>query len=308
MRSLPASTLGALYLASGVGCLLAAAFPISPLAPVRLVVVLGIARLAIGAGLLATSRRLPLAVVEALALLSAFFSVALVANAPTLTGVVVSSLGLPWLGLWAAVFLPPRRAVLYAAITTSALAGGVVASDAPRAVAAGVAIAAATWAATLAFSAVAIHLRARLDTDPLTGLLNREGLRRAAERELAAAARRGHAVTVAVLDLDDFKGINDTFGHAAGDRVLAAFGRAWADGFRVEGLFGRYGGDEFVLVMRGARRAEADEVLCRLQVACAVRWTAGVAEWRAGEPFDACLDRADADLYRRKRELRRRAA
>ena len=161
---------------------------------------------------------------------------------------------------------------------------------------------------TLAFTAVAVHIRAHLDTDPLTGLLNREGLRRAAERELALAARRGSPVVVAALDLDDFKGINDTFGHAAGDRVLAEFGRAWADGFRAEGVVGAARRRRVVLVMRGARPAEAHELLRRLRAACAVRWTAGVTEWRPGEVLDACLDRADADLYRRKRDLGRRAA
>jgi diguanylate cyclase (GGDEF)-like protein len=280
----------------------------SPMAPVRLVLVVGLVRLAIGAGLLATWRRVPPAAIQGLALLVVVSSAVLIANSHTLGGVVVSALGMPWLGVWAAAFLPPRRAIQHAAVITAALAAGVAATDAPRAIAAGVAIGLTTWAATLTFVAIAAHVRAHLETDPLTGLLNRAGLRRAAAREGAAAARSGAPVAIAVLDLDGFKAINDTFGHAAGDRALAELGRAWAEGFRGEGLLGRQGGDEFVLVMCGARRAEMLTLLARLRAACAVRWTAGVSELCAGECLDACVDRADADLYRQKRNLARRAA
>ncbi len=210
--------------------------------------------------------------------------------------------------MWAAAFASPRRAIGTAGVATGALALGVAASDAPGRIAAGAAIAATIWAATVAFIVVAVHVRAHLDTDPLTGLLNRAGLRRAADRVRTRADRRGEAVAVAVLDLDDFKGVNDRYGHAAGDRALAELGRVWAREFDGEGLLGREGGDEFVLVVPGADRARALRLLVQLHASCSVRWTAGVTQWQRGEDLEACLERADHDLYRRKRDPGRRAA
>ena len=153
-----------------------------------------------------------------------------------------------------------------------------------------------------------MHVRAHLDTDPLTGLLNRAGLRRAAERARARAERCGEPLAVAVLDLDDFKGINDRYGHAAGDRALTELGRVWARAFDDAGLLGREGGDEFVLVAPGADREQALALLARLRDACGVRWTTGVTQWQPGEDLEACLERADHDLYHRKRDARRHAA
>jgi diguanylate cyclase (GGDEF)-like protein len=111
-----------------------------------------------------------------------------------------------------------------------------------------------------------------------------------------------------VLDLDDFKGLNDRYGHAAGDRALEQLGRVWAREFDGEGLLGREGGDEFVLVVPDADRAQVQRLLVQLHAASTVRWTAGLTQWQRGEDLEACLERADHDLYRRKRDPERRAA
>lgn len=308
LHALQARTLGAAYVAGGATCVVGALFPLSPAAPVRLGAVLGALCLLVGAALLAGARRLPPWVTELGLPLGVGVATLLVAHSHTLAGVVLSAFSLPWLGVWAAAFLAPRRAVLHAVGATSALAAGVAASDAPSALVAGAALALATWAATLAFAAVAVHVRAHLDTDPLTGLLNRAGLRRAAARERALAERQGRPVAVAILDLDDFKGLNDRYGHAAGDRALTALGRAWHDELRAGTLLGREGGDEFVLVAPGAGLPEAWALLERLREACNVRWTAGVTDWRRGEDLEACLERADHELYRNKRRGRQAEA
>ena len=308
IRSLQAWTLAAAYLGGGLTCLVGAAFPMSPRAPVALGVVLGLTCLSTGAALIAGRRRLPAAALHVAALVGAAIAGLFVANSHTLAGLVVSASSLPWLGVWAAAFASPRRALATAGVATTALALGVAASDAPGRIAAGAAIAATIWAATVAFVVVAVHVRAHLDTDPLTGLLNRAGLRRAAERVAAEADRRGEPVAVAVLDLDDFKGLNDRYGHAAGDRALTELGRVWARDFDAEGLLGREGGDEFVLVVPAADRARTLRLLVQLHDAASVRWTAGVTQWQRGEDLEACLERADHDLYRRKRDPGRRAA
>ncbi len=98
-------------------------------------------------------------------------------------------------------------------------------------------------------------------TDPLTGLFNRRSLENQANAMLAS----GTEVTVALVDLDHFKDLNDTHGHAAGDRALASFARLMAEAVRKSDLVSRYGGEEFVLVLVNQSLADAELIFGRLQ-------------------------------------------
>ena len=90
-------------------------------------------------------------------------------------------------------------------------------------------------------------IQERADRDGLTGLLVRRAFNDALHAQMAAARRKGSTVAVCLIDLDHFKSINDTYGHIAGDRVLASMGRLLSSSFRVEDLRGRWGGEEFVV-------------------------------------------------------------
>ena len=154
---------------------------------------------------------------------------------------------------------------------------------------------------TLVVARLSRAVRRDLSTDPLTGALNRAGLR-AATDELARRRRRSEQETVvAVIDLDAFKQINDHQGHASGDRLLAEAVRAWRGALREDDLLARIGGDEFVLVLPRTGLGEAEEVLDRLRIAEPILWSAGVAEWTPGEPLEAALAHADENLYAVKR-------
>lgn len=154
--------------------------------------------------------------------------------------------------------------------------------------------------------------------DPLTGLFNRRYLDETLPREIAVAARGGTPLALAVLDLDHFKRVNDTWGHAAGDRVLAALGQVLRAGTRAGDLACRYGGEEFVVVLVGAaladavRRAEswrqALEALPPEDAMVPVTASVGVAAWRPGESAADLFARADAALYRAKAAGRDRVA
>jgi len=153
--------------------------------------------------------------------------------------------------------------------------------------------------------------------DGLTGVLNRRAwLLRAAE-ELALSIRHGRSVAVLMIDLDHFKQINDTRGHDAGDGALRCVARVLLTSLRAGDIVGRYGGEEFCVLMSHADDAAARSYDRRLreslsrtvarELGFAVSYSAGIAR-RIGpdDSLDAMLKRADATLYRAKGEGRAR--
>ncbi|WP_368496990.1 diguanylate cyclase [Herbiconiux sp. A18JL235] len=145
------------------------------------------------------------------------------------------------------------------------------------------------------------YLRSRLDreitTDPLTGLLNRSGLDARIDLELTRAARTGQSVAVVIVDLDDFKRVNDERGHAEGDRRLVEFASALRAITRPYDLVARIGGDEFLLVLPATTEAEAGEVVERLHASIPRGWSFGLAVARPDDSAHTIRDRADQRLY-----------
>ena len=146
--------------------------------------------------------------------------------------------------------------------------------------------------------------------DGLTGVVNRRHWMATAEAHLRLAERHGHALTVAMLDIDHFKRINDTHGHAVGDAALVHFARALQGAVRQPDLVGRYGGEEFCLLLPQSDTGAAQAIDRRLRDAVArdvgpalgfpVTFTTGVAPWRPGASLAGLLAGAAAALYRGK--------
>jgi diguanylate cyclase (GGDEF)-like protein len=149
--------------------------------------------------------------------------------------------------------------------------------------------------------------------DELTRTLNRRALIARLEEQRSRAERFHEAFCVALLDLDHFKAVNDTHGHAAGDTVLRAFAALAQAGLRDSDVFGRYGGEEFMLILGATPMAAVTPPLERIRVELAQRdWVAvaeglrvtvsiGVAAFRRGETLEQMLSRADDALYEAKR-------
>jgi len=146
--------------------------------------------------------------------------------------------------------------------------------------------------------------------DSLTGCLNHGGLLAALRHEIQRSQRHGHRLSLCFIDLDGFKRINDERGHLEGNRVLAAVGAALGASARAYDAVGRFGGDEFVVVLPETGGREAEAVAKRIQAvartACAnaspvaVDVSVGVAEWdRTGSEMTV-LAAADAALARAK--------
>lgn len=164
--------------------------------------------------------------------------------------------------------------------------------------------------ATLGHAQQTTELRVRATRDPLTGLLNRAEFSRAAQREIDRG-RAGSRVAVLVADLDRFKDVNDTSGHAAGDRALSAFAEACESVVGARGLAGRLGGDEFVLLTPAEHAEEVAAAIGREYAGSRGLPTVsfGIAVGDApGEEIDGLIARADEALYRAKAGGRARIA
>jgi len=149
-------------------------------------------------------------------------------------------------------------------------------------------------------------------TDTLTGLYNRRYAEDLLKR-LVSEAARGRPFSVLALDLDGLKRLNDTLGHAAGDRVLKQIGELLRLQLRGADVPIRVGGDEFLALLPGTREDQAKAVGERLRIAVRDHdWSAvgvpvsisvGAAEWRSGQSGDDVAKAADARLYEAKRAL-----
>ncbi len=144
-------------------------------------------------------------------------------------------------------------------------------------------------------------------TDSLTGLPNR----RSVEDELAARLAAGETISIAIADLDNFKLLNDAYGHEAGDRALRLFADTVRKALRAEDLFARWGGEEFVIALPGMRREAAVDVLDRARFAlvdaCAraetppITASFGVVDTSLDRGLDSLLRAADEGLFEAKR-------
>lgn len=153
------------------------------------------------------------------------------------------------------------------------------------------------------------NVRRLTDTDPLTGLLNRRALERTADELLERCHRDGGTFTVALIDVDDLRKVNNSAGHLAGDALLVAAAREWRATFSPNSVtVGRIGGDEFLLLFDGVDETDARRLLAALQTTSSVPWTAGVAQAGREESLTQVLGRADADMYGHKGRKRPAAA
>jgi len=157
-----------------------------------------------------------------------------------------------------------------------------------------------------------VEMAARSETDALSGLLNRRGFERRADAAMLAAIDQGLPVSLVIVDIDNFKSVNDTYGHAAGDKVIAAFSVFLASLATDHHVAGRIGGEEFAIMLpgsnlmaarlfaEGARSALAGMPVEGFPETRRVTASFGVAELLPGESASSLMRRADAALYEAK--------
>ncbi|GAB2883059.1 hypothetical protein GCM10027046_09370 [Uliginosibacterium flavum] len=145
--------------------------------------------------------------------------------------------------------------------------------------------------------------------DPLTGTLNRKGLDEMLARETARMQRRGSKLSLAMLDVDDFKKLNDTLGHTTGDEALKHLAQVIRENIRPQDSAGRYGGEEFlillpdtglddgVIAMRRLQRELTKRIFLHDNKKVLITFSAGVAEMLADEVTQVAINRADKAMY-----------
>ena len=149
--------------------------------------------------------------------------------------------------------------------------------------------------------------------DALTGVLNRKGLDEALEKEVARLKRKGGMLSLALLDIDNFKKLNDTLGHSVGDAALVHLAKVVQETIRPQDTLARYGGEEFVVLLPSTSMTDAVAAMTRVQRELTRRFflnknekilitfSCGVAETRIDENPYETLKRADAAMYLAKR-------
>ncbi|MFI5010180.1 MAG: GGDEF domain-containing protein [Solirubrobacterales bacterium] len=170
---------------------------------------------------------------------------------------------------------------------------------------------AATLVDQAATALALLRARAEAGTDPVTSCMNHRAMRRRLDEEIARATRAGGRLSCLLIDLDDFKQVNDRHGHSAGDALLRGVAHALMGEFRAFDRVARYGGDEFVVILAdadmeratiaGERARERMLGVPSFDAVPGVRASIGVAQWRAPMSTDELLDACDAALLHGKR-------
>jgi diguanylate cyclase (GGDEF)-like protein len=153
----------------------------------------------------------------------------------------------------------------------------------------------------------------RAQIDPLTGVLNRQGINLRFTAELNRAARSHHPLSILLIDLDHFKAINDTHGHIAGDQALSQVTSAILAEIRAYDLLGRFGGDEFLVLLPDTDTAKAIEIATRVlnspvtaHTPHPITLSIGAAQATPNDHLADLVERADTALYEAKRNGRNR--
>ncbi len=178
------------------------------------------------------------------------------------------------------------------------------------------------WSIVIRDNTETVHLMQSLEhlalTDSLTGIYNRRHFEELAQREIALAQRSLAPLSIIMFDLDHFKRVNDTYGHLAGDKVLASISHAVLARLRPGDIFARYGGEEFIILApntnkKGAiafanrlRQLVADTPVTYQENVIMMKASFGVTEWEQGNDLHAAISAADNDMYAAKTAGRNR--
>jgi diguanylate cyclase (GGDEF)-like protein len=247
-------------------------------------------------------QRLPGWMMHVLLLAGTVLVVTATATDPVPTTMVASSALLVWVTVYASAFFDLRDAVAHGLLGAAGFAVVLYFRPIGQDVAVWLLIVGTAGVVGLVVGWFARRLRSLAATDALTGLPNRQAFKSILSNEIDRAERANTPLALALVDLDDFKAINDSDGHQAGDRALARLPERWGRELRAHDVLARYGGDEFVVLLPNCPLDDAEDALGRMSRAGWPTCSAGVVTLAWGENPEVLLARADAALYQAKSE------
>ena len=195
----------------------------------------------------------------------------------------------------------PRNSRLYVSLLWVCFGAGLVAGGHNAQIVGWLVLGVAALTGSEFLSRSVSSIRSTAVTDPLTGLQNRIGLIHESDRAIAICRRLDQPLSMVHIDLDGFKEVNDREGHSRGDNLLRQCADNWTGVIRQGDILARIGGDEFLLVLPGSNSDDARRLMGVLKDVSPIGWSYGVAELAPGEELQACVDRADAELYANKK-------
>lgn len=302
-----------LYLAGGLTTLLILVLPHPRTLHFGVMTVIGATSPPMALAIQLLRHRLPIAAYPWLLAVGTVIVTVLVGTAGSTSAFVSFSFFYTWIALYSVLFFAP--AVVAVQIAAVGLAYGSVVPwvgqlglDSITAFEPVVLV--SILGTTSAIIVILSRAREVSEIDPLTQVPNRRGLHRVLDSAMRDAPRASGSLNVAMIDVDHFKSINDQHGHGAGDRVLEELTQLWRTLLRPGDCLGRIGGDEFLVVLPGCSRAEAEAILERLRIAAPkdVTCSLGGAPWQPGDSASMLMSNADAALYQAKRLGRNRVA
>jgi diguanylate cyclase (GGDEF)-like protein len=297
----PVLCMAALCLAAAASALMGGLFPANRAAPAQLLTIAGVYGLCAATALWYVGDRAPSWVLQATVASATVMTSVIILRTPTGEGIIATACAYIWIGLYVGFFFSRRAARAQIALIAVCFGAALLLSDQWVPVQAWVFIMASLLVAGETLGRQSDRLRHEAHTDSLTGALNRKGLTLASDRAFSLADRTEIPLTVALIDLDDFKQINDRDGHPAGDQLLMHTARVWRGELEASDIFARFGGDEFLAVLVVVSSEESGRMLTRLRILTPTPWSAGVITRHSGEDLSSCLSRADRALYEAKR-------
>lgn len=299
-RSAPVRSLVLFYVAGSVAAFLAAADPVSAQTPRSVLFGLGVKAVVCATLIYLIGDRMPRLGFDALIAVSALGVSIFIAHAAATGGAAIGGFVYLVMVIYAAHYGGERRALAHAAAVSVMLGIALMVNPLPGAPVVWIVVSLALFAVGESVGRVVDQLHRQISTDSLTGVLSRAGLVAAATRAIQLARRTGQPLSMVVIDLDDFKAVNDTWGHAEGDRVLKAVCASWLAHLRAGDMLARMGGDEFVAILPATEGMAACGVAERLVDTAGFTCSAGVSVLQSSDDLDALLARADKDMYRAK--------
>lgn len=223
-------------------------------------------------------------------------------SAGSLAGLLATSFGYLWAAIYIGYFFTRRRVYQLSALTAACIGVAIGVSQVADPGLAAITVVVTVAAAIIVLRRLVELLELRATTDPLTGLLNRDGLDAAASAVLDGYGGRGTPTSLAVLDLDAFSAVNNRVGHLAADGLLVELADHWRQQLGEGAVVARLGGDEFLILLPGTSVDEAARKIAAMHDGAPLCWSTGVVDVgdRTLEDAVAAADRLLFDAKRRR--------